>query len=104
MEQNFSNFLFLFRHFKPIEPSNFIRLLTDPGFILLLTIVAGMIPLVGSAPIWIGGVIYHFSQDHAFYGIVVCMGGLVVSTADNIVRPIVMREHAEMHPLLALVS
>lgn len=78
--------------------------LPDPIFIFLITIVAGMIPLIGSAPIWIGAVLYHISNGATPYAVVMLLGGLVVSTSDNIVRPIVMKEHAEMHPLLALVS
>lgn len=78
--------------------------LPDPIFIFLVTIVVGMIPLVGSAPIWIGATIYHISSDHMGYAVIMALGGIAVSTADNIVRPIVMKEHAEMHPLLALVS
>lgn len=37
-------------------------------------------------------------------GFVMLAGGLTISTSDNIVRPLVMKEHSEMHPLLALVS
>jgi predicted PurR-regulated permease PerM len=76
----------------------------DPIFIFMITIVAGMIPIVGSAPIWMGALVYHIFQDHWGFASIMLVGGILVSTSDNIVRPLVMKGHAEMHPLLALVS
>lgn len=70
----------------------------------LFTIVAGMVPLVGSAPIWIGAVIYLASmQSWLQVGIMVGCG-VIISTVDNFIRPWIMKGQAEMHPLLALVS
>lgn len=78
--------------------------LPDAVFIFFVTIIAGMIPLVGSAPIWIGAVVYHAVQNNFGFALVMLIGGILVSTSDNIVRPVVMKGQAEMHPLLALVS
>jgi predicted PurR-regulated permease PerM len=78
--------------------------LPDPIFIFFITVVAGMVPIVGSAPIWIGALVYHAFYDHWGFASVMLVGGLLVSTSDNIVRPLVMKGQAEMHPLLALVS
>lgn len=78
--------------------------LPDPIFIFFLTVVAGMVPIVGSAPIWIGASIYHFMHGSMASGIIMLIGGIAVSTSDNIVRPLIMKGQAEMHPLLALVS
>lgn len=78
--------------------------LPDPIFIFLTTIVAGMVPIVGSGPIWIIAVVYHVFHNNMTFAIIMFIGGLAVSTSDNIVRPLVMKGHAEMHPLLALVS
>lgn len=78
--------------------------LPDPIFIFLATVVAGMIPIVGSAPIWILATAYHFAHNHMVFGVIMLLGGIAVSTSDNIVRPLVMKGQAEMHPLLALVS
>lgn len=78
--------------------------LPDPIFVFLLTVVAGMIPIVGSAPIWIVAILYHFGHHSMLYALTMLLGGIAVSTSDNIVRPLVMKGQAEMHPLLALVS
>jgi predicted PurR-regulated permease PerM len=70
----------------------------------MLTIIFGMVPIVGAAPVWIGATIYLFVQGSSGYGIVMLIGGVLISTSDNIVRPLILRGHSQMHPLLALVS
>lgn len=69
-----------------------------------ITIILGMVPLIGSSPIWIGATVYLFVQAHPFLAIAMLCGGVAVSAVDNIVRSMVMSEQSELHPLLALVS
>jgi predicted PurR-regulated permease PerM len=68
------------------------------------TVVAGMIPLVGSAPIWIGATLYLAANGSWGYFTVMLIGGMTVATIDNIIRPLIMKDHAQMHPMLALIS
>jgi predicted PurR-regulated permease PerM len=82
----------------------FITQLPNPIFIALLTLIAGMIPFVGAAPIWIGATFYLLGKNHPVGATIMLLGGLGVSLADNVVRPWVMKENAQMHPFLALVS
>jgi predicted PurR-regulated permease PerM len=70
----------------------------------IVTVVMGMVPVVGSAPIWIGATIYLFLKYDLIYGIIMLVGGILIATSDNVVRPWVMKGHSEIHPLLALVS
>ncbi len=70
----------------------------------LVTIIAGMVPLVGSAPLWIVAVLYHASHQAWGNMAVMLAGGVVISTIDNFIRPWIMKGQSEMHPLLALVS
>lgn len=78
--------------------------LPDPLFTAGLSFVMGMVPVVGSAPIWISAVVYLILNGSTAMAIVMLVGGILVSTSDNIVRPVIMKGQAEMHPLLALVS
>jgi predicted PurR-regulated permease PerM len=78
--------------------------LPDPMFIAVITILMGMVPVVGSAPIWIGATLYLFLNGAPVRGVVMLLGGVAVSTSDNVVRPWILKGHSEMHPLLALVS
>lgn len=70
----------------------------------LVTVVCGMIPLVGSAPIWISATLYLAAQGTWGYFTVMLVGGLLVATIDNVIRPLIMKDHAQMHPMLALIS
>ena len=70
----------------------------------LITVVAGMVPLVGSAPIWISATLYHGLMGHWTNFTIMLVGGLVVAMIDNVIRPMIMKDHAEMHPMLALIS
>jgi len=71
------------------------------GFV---TILFGIIPIVGTAPVWIGTAIYLFAQKGLAFGIIMVCVGILISSTDNFIRPWVMKGHSEMHPLLALVS
>lgn len=82
----------------------FVTQLPNPIFIALLTLIAGMIPFVGSAPLWIGATFYLLGQNQPLGATIMLIGGLAVALADNVVRPWVMKDHAQMHPFLALVS
>lgn len=67
-------------------------------------VVMGMVPVVGTAPITIGAVIYLFAYGFKAAGIVMTVGFVVIATVDNVVRSLILKGSSEMHPLLALVS
>lgn len=71
------------------------------GFV---SVFMGMVPVVGVGPITVGGIIFLILNGQYASAAVLVFGSIVVSTADNVVRPLVMRGHSEMHPLLALTS
>jgi predicted PurR-regulated permease PerM len=72
--------------------------------VAIVTVIMGMVPVVGSAPIWIGASLYLFANHSPILGLVMIFGGFIISTSDNLVRAGLMKGHSEMHPLLALVS
>lgn len=76
----------------------------DPIFTGGMTFIMGLVPVVGSAPIWVGAAVYLFLSHNTTMAVVMLIGGILVSASDNVVRPLVMKGHSEMHPLLALVS
>ena len=77
-----------------------------PNYFLMgvVGVVMGMVPIVGTAPITIGAVIYLFASDEPIRAGVMIAGAILIAASDNIVRPWVLRGQSEMHPLLALVS
>jgi predicted PurR-regulated permease PerM len=63
-----------------------------------LAAMFSILPLVGAGIVWLPGVLYLASSgDLMWAGILLGWGVLVVSMADNIIRPIVLSESAQMN-------
>ena len=64
-----------------------------------------LLPLVGSAAVWVPAAIYLFINGHYVQGIIlVAWGGGVVGTIDNVLRPLLMSGRVRMHTLLIFFS
>ena len=88
-----------------------------PIFLLMMvTMIASVIPFVGAAGIWIPTCIWiYLYQERIVDGVTVTgdpwsaillaiyCGG-VVSTIDNVIKPLVLHGQSNLHPLLALMS
>ena len=72
----------------------------------LLTTVFALVPFVGAVTVWLPVALWmFFVEDRQGAGIfLVIWGLLVVSTADNIVKPLVLHGQSNIHPLFALLS
>ncbi|HEV3416341.1 MAG TPA: AI-2E family transporter, partial [Pirellulales bacterium] len=73
--------------------------------LMILTVFASFVPIVGSAIVWGSCSIWLIVGDHAAAGIalaVFCF--LVAIIADNVVKPLILHGQANLHPLLALLS
>ncbi len=68
------------------------------------TFVFAWIPIVGSTPVWICGIIYLFIQDAYLKMALMLTAGLITGIADNFVRPVVLKGRSDMHPLVSLVA
>jgi predicted PurR-regulated permease PerM len=77
--------------------------------IFLLTVlsaVLAMVPFVGAAAVWVPCCFYlYFFDDNlgAAIGLAI-FGTLVISMADNVIKPYVLHGQSNLHPLLALLS
>ena len=87
-----------------------INLFTDAhlgGWLFLLgglTAVAALVPFLGASLVWIPTTITLLVNDHFVAGIAVLVLGLVVvSSIDNLIRIMVLKGSAELHPLLVLI-
>lgn len=79
----------------------------DNVFLLtLLTFVLSMVPLLGAASVWLPASLYllFFVQNTWAAVGLMAWGLLVVSTLDNVIKPIVLQGQSKLHPLLALLS
>lgn len=70
-----------------------------------LTGVASVLPVLGSALVWLPGVAVLAIEHRNVAAIVLLVIGVVIaSNVDNVIRPIVYRRVSGLHPLLTLVG
>jgi predicted PurR-regulated permease PerM len=70
----------------------------------MLVFLTSFIPLVGSAPISVGLMLFAFLRGQTTSGIVLAIAVVVVAASDNIIRPAVLKGGGDMHPLLGFLS
>jgi predicted PurR-regulated permease PerM len=64
-----------------------------------------MIPGIGCAIIWAPAALLMLATGHVWEGIVlIAVGSLVISSIDNILRPLLVGKDTQMHPLLIFLS
>lgn len=68
------------------------------------TFIFAWIPILGSLPVCLAGAVYLYFQGSLFKLALMGLVAVVAGLMDNVVRPIVMKGHGDMHPLLALIS
>ena len=75
---------------------------------LMLGVLAGfssLIPLLGTSLVWVPAGIYLIAAAHAWKGVALLLwGALVVSSSDNVVRPLIVQGRVAIHPLLLLFA
>ena len=71
----------------------------------VIMILAAMIPGIGCAIIWAPAALIMLATGHVWEGIVlIAVGSLVISSIDNILRPLLVGKDTQMHPLLIFLS
>jgi len=79
--------------------------LPNPVFWSTATAVFSLVPLIGTAAIWVPASIILFVMGNYAGGIGLFLWGmLVVSTVDNFVRPFLIEGRAPVHPLMTFLS
>ena len=71
----------------------------------VVTAICSVLPVVGSGLVWVPGAIVLLLEGRQQAAIGLALwGGIVVSNIDNIIRPIVYRRFADIHPLITIVG
>ena len=79
--------------------------LPSPAFWGVITALVSVLPVLGSALVWLPGVGVLMLQGH--YGgaiVLAAVGGILASNVDNLIRPIVYKRVSDIHPLVTLVG
>jgi predicted PurR-regulated permease PerM len=79
--------------------------LPSPAFWGLVTIVFAVLPIVGSGMIWAPGALYLIlHQQYGSAVFLIALGILVVGNIDLLIRPIIFRRYAKVHPYVTVVG
>jgi predicted PurR-regulated permease PerM len=84
----------------------FCGLRSSVALLMLLTMVLALVPFTGAAAVWIPVALYlYFIQGNSWAAAGLALyGAVVISTSDNIIKPLVLHGQSKLHPLLALLS
>jgi predicted PurR-regulated permease PerM len=70
----------------------------------MVTFLMSFIPIVGSAPFTIGLAIYYLVSGASTTGMVLLGFAIFISTIDNLIRPLILRQGASMNPVVAMLA
>ena len=72
----------------------------------MLSAVLALVPFVGAAAVWVPASLYLYFVDGNLWAAIglAAYGAILVSGADNIIKPFILHGQSNLHPLLALLS
>jgi predicted PurR-regulated permease PerM len=73
-------------------------------FFTLLATIAGILPIVGTTIIWVPVAIYLFIAGNTLAAWGVIVFGLIASTIDNFIRPVIVSKRTKIHSAIVLIS
>lgn len=77
----------------------------DPVIWGLATGLFGLIPVVGTAGIWLPLSINLLIGDNIWQGVfLLIFGASIISSVDNVIRMVFLKKYANVHPLIALIG
>lgn len=77
----------------------------EAGFWAVITAFASIIPVIGTAIVWVPITIYLFVVNHTWQGsFMVIWGLLVLGITDNVVRFILAKKMADVHPIITVLG
>jgi len=83
----------------------FVMGLPTPLFWGAIVSLVSLVPIVGAFLVWLPWAAYLLLAGQTARGIILLvLGGLVVSSIDNVLKPIIIRGKTDMHPLLVFLS
>ncbi|MCO5234063.1 MAG: AI-2E family transporter [Chitinophagales bacterium] len=76
-----------------------------PFLMALLTAITSVIPMIGTMIIWIPLSLLFFAHDQISSGIgLLLYGGIIITNIDNVVRFILQKKIANVHPLITILG
>lgn len=72
--------------------------------VVLIVFFSTFVPLVGAAPVTFGLALWNLLNGNTTAGVILLVGASLAALSDNFVRPMVLKDGASLHPLVAFVS
>lgn len=82
----------------------FIFGISNALFLSLLAVIAGVFPIIGTTIVWLPVAIYLIVAGNTLAAIGILIFGLISSTLDNFLRPIIVSRRTQMHSSLILIG
>lgn len=73
-------------------------------FLTLLACLAGIFPIIGVTIVWLPVIIYMFVAGSLFPAIGVTIFGVVSSSIDNLLKPVIVSRRTQMHSSIILIG
>jgi len=71
----------------------------------IVMVVSSLVPSIGCSIIWVPAGIIMLLTGHTWEGILILVfGAAVISTVDNLLRPVLIGKDVQLHPLLIFLS
>jgi predicted PurR-regulated permease PerM len=75
------------------------------ALLTMLTMLFALIPFIGGTAIWLPCCLWLFLEGRVTAAVLLTLySAVIVSMADNVIKPWVLRGQSNLHPLLALLS
>ena len=79
--------------------------LPEAGFWAILTGFASIIPVVGTAVVWVPAGVYMLVTGHTQSGLFILIwGAIVLGSADNVIRFLLAKRMADTHPVITVLG
>jgi len=72
----------------------------------MVTMVMALVPFIGATAVWLPACLWLYVYDERTWAaaLLAVYGAAIVSSADNLIKPWVLKGRTKLHPLLALLS
>jgi predicted PurR-regulated permease PerM len=63
-----------------------------------------LVPYLGTGFVWVPAMLFKFIDNNPFQAFGLLISGLIISTVDNFIRPMIVADKAKIHPTIVLLG
>ncbi|MBL7059007.1 AI-2E family transporter [Candidatus Pacearchaeota archaeon] len=77
---------------------------SNAALLSILAVIAGIFPIIGTTIIWVPVAIYLLIAGNTFSAIGVMLFGILASSTDNFIRPLIVSRRTNLHSSIVLIG